>query len=279
MKVNPIQLPIPSWVPELVVEYIGAEHASDIVRTYRDALQEGLKEEALQEGENDYFDDLLDDCFITLVNHSHWIVCHGTMVQLSETVLADIASDYLPLACDPRMKGVWRELSKRRKHDGGFLYPAEQPSSEANSEARQNAAMFELFEAMLECRSHCRETMTQGQRSRLLAKADELERDAVLMFRWSGGKDWERYQTLKTAAQVYRDHVSEIDVASSETAFERKHDGRGRWVATTISNKFRKLFGSPMYGLTATITSVVLARGISRELDPRTVRYWCDPCS
>ena len=51
-------------------------------------------------------------------------------------------------------------------------------------------------------------------------------------------------------------------------ALERKHDGRGRWVALTIGDKFRALFGKPMYGLTTTITSVVLGR----EIESRTVR-------
>ena len=53
-------------------------------------------------------------------------------------------------------------------------------------------------------------------------------------------------------------------------ALERKHDGRARWVALTIGNTFRTLFGKPMYGLTATITSVVLGR----EIKLRTVRQW-----
>ena len=46
-----------------------------------------------------------------------------------------------------------------------------------------------------------------------------------------------------------------------------------RWVALTIGNTFRTLFGSPMYGLTATITSVVLGR----EIELRTVRQWLPP--
>jgi hypothetical protein len=54
------------------------------------------------------------------------------------------------------------------------------------------------------------------------------------------------------------------------TALERNHDGRGRWVAITISSKFCEIFDSPMYGLTATITTVVLGR----KIKSRTVRQW-----
>ena len=53
-------------------------------------------------------------------------------------------------------------------------------------------------------------------------------------------------------------------------ALERKHDGRARWVALTIGNKLHALFGLSMYGLTTTITSVVLGR----EIELRTVRQW-----
>ena len=126
--------------------------------------------------------------------------------------------------------------------------------------------MLELFKAALECRSQYRETTTRRQaeqkRDRLLAKADMLKIDAVLML--SGG------EKLEAAAQVYRDRASKIYTASLATALERKHDGRGRWVAITISSKFCELFDSPMYGLTATITSVILSRKISL----RTVRQW-----
>ena len=54
------------------------------------------------------------------------------------------------------------------------------------------------------------------------------------------------------------------------TALERRHDGRARWVALTIADTFRILFGKPMYGLTATIASVIL----DREIEPRTVQQW-----
>jgi hypothetical protein len=56
---------------------------------------------------------------------------------------------------------------------------------------------------------------------------------------------------------------------------DRKHDGRARGVALTIANKTHELFGRPMYGLTSTITSVVLGREVTR----RRIRQWCNPAS
>src|SRR5262249_15979493 len=55
---------------------------------------------------------------------------------------------------------------------------------------------------------------------------------------------------------------------AKDFVLEREHDGTARQLALTISDKFRELFGKPMYGLTATITSVVLGR----EIESRTAR-------
>ena len=109
------------------------------------------------------------------------------------------------------------------------------------------------------------------ERDRYLAKADELRDDAIMMLAQSPLDECqERYQKLVDAAQAYEDYAGEIYAASMPMALERAHDGRARWVALTIGNTFRTLFGSPMYGLTATIASVVLGR----EIEPRTVRQW-----
>jgi hypothetical protein len=184
------------------------------------------------------------------------------------------------LICDPRMKSVWRQLS-RPARNGAFLYPARQ--------GQQGAAMLQLFNVAYSCQELDGEmTMTRGQaeqkRNCFLAKAEELKTDALMMRRqprlsdelvdeaaaYAGYASNEaRYQTLLAAAQAYEDYASEISLA---TALERRHDGRARWVALTIADTFRTLFGKPMYGLTATIASVILGR----EIELRTVRQWCD---
>src|SRR5262249_47656049 len=89
----------------------------------------------------------------------------------------------------------------------------------------------------------------------------------LLLLQAPQSKSQEYCEKLAAAAGVYEAHAREISFAD---ALERKHDGRGRWVALTISGKFRELFDSPMYGLTATVTSVVLGR----EIGTSTVRLW-----
>jgi len=210
------------------------------------------------------------------------------IAQYVDTYWADGGRALRSLACDPRMKGVWRQLS-RRARNGAFLYPA-RSSSASTAEDRQNAAMLKLFSVACGCQElHGETTMTRGQaeqkRNRFLAQAEELKTDALMMrgqprlsdelvdeaAAYAGYASNEaRYQTLLAAAQAYEDYASEISLA---TALERRHDGRACWVALTIADTFRTLFGKPMWGLTATITSVILGR----EIDPSSVRYWCHP--
>jgi hypothetical protein len=267
------ELTLPSWMPEPIAEYVRAKHVGDINRVYREVLKE-----------DGYLDDVPDDCidWVSREFIDDDVVVRAKLTEAHvQDELADRTGGYLSLACDPRMKSVWRELSKQRRN-GGFLHPAADkdelttqhggrrlktaPSSKVNPKARQDAAMLELFKAALECRSRYSETTTQRQaeqkRNQLLAKADMLKIDAALMWSCGGEK-------LEAAAQVYRDRASVIYAASLATALKRKHDGRGRWVAITISSKFCELFGSPMHGLTAAITSVILGRKVT----PRTARH------
>jgi len=150
--------------------------------------------------------------------------------------------------------------------------------------------MLKLFSVACGCQEHYGEmTMTRGEakqkRNCFLAKAEELGTDALMMrgqprlsdelvdvgAAYAGYASNEaRYQTLLAAAQAYKDYASEISLV---TALERRHDGRARWVVLTVADTFRILFGKPMYGLTATITSVILGRTIATRTVQQWVRY------
>jgi hypothetical protein len=121
-------------------------------------------------------------------------------------------------------------------------------------------------------------TEADRQRRQYLAKADELEWDAITMLAdsdlFGGGltetiKRGASAETLEAAAKAYRQYARAISQARPSLP-EREGDARARAVAQTMSHKFRELFGLPMYGLTAKIASVVL----NRQITPRTVRYW-----
>ena len=103
------------------------------------------------------------------------VALRESIADLARDDLADTTGRYLPLACDPRMEGVWRELS-RHNSNGGFLHPA--------IGIDQDAAMLELFDTALMCRKQPGATTTRRQaelgRDRCLAKAGELRDDASI---------------------------------------------------------------------------------------------------
>jgi hypothetical protein len=260
----PAQPDIPSWVPDVIAQSVSARYAADAAWVYRETLREsgyfGLDDFGF-----DRADKLPDEYLDALIRDD--VELRESVADLARDDLADITGRYLPLACDRRMKGVWRELS-RHNSNGGFLRPA--------IGIDQDAAMLELFDTALACRKLPGATTTRRQaelgRDRWLAKAVELRDDAGIILALSPlDACLERCRKLADAAQAYEDYAREVYAASfGEMALERKHDGRARWVALTIGNKFRALFGSPMYSSTATITSVILGR----EIESGTVCKW-----
>jgi hypothetical protein len=259
----PPKLDIPSWVPDVIAQSVSARYAADAAWLYREALREsgyfGLDDFGF-----DRADKLPDEYLDALIRDD--VALREGAVDLARDDLADTTGRYLPLACDPRMEGVWRELSKHGS-SGGFLHPA--------NGTDQDAAMLELFDTAVMCRKRPGTTMTQRQaelgRDRWLAKAGKLQDDArIIMVASSFDASHERFRKLVAAAQVYEDYANEVYATLSAMALERKHDGQGRWVALTIGNKFHALFGKPMYGLTRTVVSIILGR----EIKYSTVCKW-----
>lgn len=262
-------LVIPSWVPELIVQSVRGQYELAVEAAHGAAAREC-----------GYFDEFDDDRvppeFADALSRDD--VLRANIADFVRDELADTTARYLPLTCDRRMKGVWRELSKRSS-SGEFLHPARLASAPTAQE-QQDIAMLDLFHTALGCQQQRdKTTATRGeieqQRNYYFAKANELRNEARMMLAHDSG-DWlsgtKRSLALNAAAQAYEDHANAIYAASSEMAFDRKRDSRARWVALTIANKFRELFNKPMYHLTATIASLILGR----EIDHRTVRYWCD---
>jgi hypothetical protein len=268
MKAAPLELDAPSWVPEPVAQYARAEYAADVRMTYAAIIRETEK-----------CDD--DEAYLLAE-------CKGARATYADIVrddLADIVERYQPLVCNPRMRSVWQELS--RLCNGTFLHPARVPAV-ADAKERQAAAMLELFKQALKCH-HLAAPPTRSKaehmRRQSLAKAEELWWDGVMMLtqhlpvgrespkdELTIGERGELCEKLQAAAEAYKKWASAIYRAQSSMP-ERECAIRARVVALTIANKFRELFGSPMYGLTATIASVVL----NRRVTPRMVRHCTYP--
>src|SRR5262245_42869590 len=148
----PRPLRIPAWVPKPIAQFARTNYAEDVHRAYARAIKEFGPPE-------DHADcDILADLDEVRANY----------IEDVREDLAEIAKTYRPLVSDPRMRGVWHQLSRRR--NGGFLYPARGGST-------QEAAMVELFDTALGCQKQHWIATTQGEierlRHRFLARAEE----------------------------------------------------------------------------------------------------------
>jgi Arm domain-containing DNA-binding protein len=261
-------LQIPPWVPGAVARSARAKYAEDVHLVFSTVERKAGFDADVDELADEARDQLADKI-------RNQPVLRNTFVSITEL--------FQPLVCDPRMRGVWRELCKLRA-DGAFLHPARGAWWErrmpfllpADARERQEEAMVELFDVALACQQRPRTTtmtrrQAEQQRDYYLTKAQELQLDATTMLTDPASQRHKRHRRLLEAVQAYEDYAHETYAAAIRTSLDRQRDGRARWVALTISNKFRVLFGSPMYRLTAAITSVVLGRNVSR---PR-IRQWC----
>jgi hypothetical protein len=151
------QLDIPSWVPEPIAQYARADYAEETDHAY----------EAFREGSHP------DIAFV-------------------RKELDDRAADLLPLLCDPRMRNVWRYLSRQRVLSPGRRQARQKVAqfklfdmtSLTSPKARRDAAMVEVFATALMCRRHDWATtvirsQVEEERDRWLARADELDRDSA----------------------------------------------------------------------------------------------------
>jgi hypothetical protein len=200
--------------------------------------------------------------------------------------IASVSKFLIPLVRDQRMRGVWHELSRRR--NGIFLHPASIVQGPL-SDNRQAAAMAELFEAAVTYRLKPGVTTTrrraEQRRNEFLAKAQALRIDTAMgglldVIAFGGERDiWtdKRRRRLAAAADAYQEIAAATFAADMKAALERDSgDASARWYARSVARQCDRLFGSPLYGLTAIITSVAW----DRKIAPQSVRQWCKlPCS
>lgn len=262
----PAQPDIPSWVPKLIAQSVKARYAEAVEAVYAEVARKcGYCD--------DFGDDHVPRKYLDALMRND--VLRASITDFVRDELADMAARYQPLVCDPQMRSVWRQLSRRRP-TGEFYYPARVSSAPTAGE-RQDLAMLDLFIVAFRCQQKRHgETTTWGaieqRRDRYLAKAKELRADGRTMISSDWPSGMKRSLALRAAAQALEDHAREDYAINSAMAFDRKRDSRARWVALTIGNTFFTLLGSSMYGLTTTITSVVLGR----EIKLRTVRQWLE---
>jgi hypothetical protein len=169
------------------------------------------------------------------------------------------------LACDPRMRGVWRELLRRRR-DGTFMHPA--VSFFTQYHLRTFTRLI-LQDALRPGRTLSRR-QAERERNRLLDMAERLRNEVIT--------EPEDVLRLTAAAETYEQLAKNIEQTGGPVPevldLDRAHgDPTERWLAFAISWECRIMFASPLYGVTAIIMSVVLGR----EITPREVRQMVLP--
>jgi hypothetical protein len=168
------------------------------------------------------------------------------------------------LLTDERMKPVWQELLKHRR-DGhaptaNFHHRALPPDGYMSVTASdtQGRALQELFFKSL---TFAREPYLTGRGEHHAAMAASLRKDAT----FADEQQSRKYQAIGRAFR------------KAATAYDRMDDllsaDHARRVAVQIADVMQDRFGTPGYGMTATITSVALDDSITLS----QVRHWHNP--
>jgi hypothetical protein len=164
------------------------------------------------------------------------------------------------------------------------MWPAAATIEAPSLEERQNAAMAELFGAVVKLGlsfqniAVTRRKAEQRHRE-LLEKARQLQNDsnviAIATNQCFGDRTLAlfRINAMRAAINVIKEYAEENLEYELRTASERTTRGdrqRDRWFVVSVAQKFKELFGHHMSGLTARIASVAL----NRKIGPRLVRNW-----
>jgi hypothetical protein len=178
------------------------------------------------------------------------------------------------LIADERMRRVWKELSRHRREQhqptDAFLRSSEL--------LKQDAAMTSLFYFALNLAVNAPAVITRKELETV--RSETLHRVAALR---AAADEIRLYGPSQAAAAKVNDdiarHLEEPlpRMEASRLVVERDTgDAQARCFSILFTGYCRQVFGSPLYGTTATVASVALGR----EITARAVREWCEfaPC-
>jgi hypothetical protein len=183
------------------------------------------------------------------------------------------------LATDPRMRNVWLQLVKRDRKTGRFCQPALIPSPELVGAAaeRQNWAMTLLFSLAFGYAVSPPSVTLRRELENLRAQKQELarklreqaEEQYEIEHAFGVEDDGSRAEKLDAAAEALEKMAE--DAGSGCIVVERDRGlGEPHALAVRIAERCQWLFGSPLYTVTATFTSVAL----DAQVSDRQVREW-----
>jgi hypothetical protein len=180
------------------------------------------------------------------------------------------------LVSDPRMKGVWAELTRKKRRTGEYLHRSRATLNGRTDPAFcQSWALVLLFGLVDTLGADPPKTMLRRE-----WEARQIERDAMagklfneavelFYFEQLGESEPGQYKILTDCAHILWRLSSQPPIG--EIVIERDRGERDvQAVAVTIARACSGLFGSPLHSVTAILTAVAL----NCEVTPNKVRNW-----
>jgi hypothetical protein len=199
---------------------------------------------------------------------------HSDAVQRNDTKYIAVLRC---LVADPRAQRAWAQLVKRtRKENRSFLHPAE-PAWDVpdNAVERQDRAIRSLVYLAVNLAMDRPSVITGKQvetaRRRALGEATSLRAAAGLLHTPASIQaNVDAARDRETTASL----LAEISLTTTNRMVVERDtgDAQARCFAILFAEQCRRLFGTPLYGVTAAIASVALGRALTT----RTVRDWAN---
>ena len=176
------------------------------------------------------------------------------------------------LVTDCRMQPAWAQLLKRRRKQYRSTEPFFHPAKPVwdipdNTLERQHRAIGSLLFLAVNLAVDSARVMTRREVETVRRKAldDASKLRDVAKFLSPPDPALEAADAREREAALWGAAYSGPLVVQRDMG-----DARARYFVILFASQCRQLFGSPLYGLTATVASVALGR----QLTPRPVRQW-----
>jgi hypothetical protein len=183
------------------------------------------------------------------------------------------------LATDPRMRRVWSHLTNR--HDGQFVQPAKISADlvtaisslvpAAASNPQHSALIFLFMMTSINAQSPTSDVLPQREVDEIRREGQELagklREEAELQYfneKVLGDRSSRRAEKLDAAADVLDELAAKTGTGDIVVKRDRRN-GEAHALAVKIAETCSYVFGSPLYNITATMTSVALNCEIPKE--------------
>ncbi|MCX7314451.1 MAG: hypothetical protein NTV56_22760 [Alphaproteobacteria bacterium] len=193
----------------------------------------------------------------------------------AQSLSTDQRAILLRLATDPRMRGVWNELTRRDRRGGGYFHPAKRPIGmpALTREEAQAEALGELFHFAF-CAARDRLEVSKPEdgahlKAKLLENARVLQEiaDDMAAINLAYPLAAADAAALRRVAGWHEDGAALLRTPSDPLTIHNDRGGRVvRGVQIIIAVWLRDAFGRPLHGTAATLAAVALDQKTSERV-------------